>query len=203
VLVCFGVRFSSAPELAFPNLLPCFSLFSVFCFIITLWLLCVDFDIANSLLFFNQNVQFFLLLIACSVVFASRDFLNNLLVVKFEYEILLLFVVFSGICLCFTDDFLVMYMAIELQSLAFYVFASIHRASEYSTESGLKYFLFGAVISCFLLIGFSFVYLSFGFTSFEMLFSLGISQDNHFFILGILFILAALLFKVGAAPFHF
>jgi NADH-quinone oxidoreductase subunit N len=122
---------------------------------------------------------------------------------KFEYDILFLFVVFSAICLCFTDDFLVMYLAIELQSLAFYVFASLNRNSEYSTESGLKYFLFGAVISCFLLLGFSFIYLSYGFTSFETLFSIAVSDNNNFLILGILFILFALLFKVGAAPFHF
>jgi NADH-quinone oxidoreductase subunit N len=96
-----------------------------------------------------------------------------------------------------------MYLAIELQSLAFYVFASFLRNSEYSTEAGLKYFLFGAVISCFLLLGFSLIYLSFGVTSFEPLFSIAMSQDNQFLCLGILFILLSLLFKVGSAPFHF
>jgi NADH-quinone oxidoreductase subunit N len=96
-----------------------------------------------------------------------------------------------------------MYLAIELQSLAFYVFASFQRNSENSTEAGLKYFLLGALISCFLLLGFCFIYLSFGFTSFEMLFTVASSQDNNFLILGILFIIVALLFKVGATPFHF
>jgi NADH-quinone oxidoreductase subunit N len=95
-----------------------------------------------------------------------------------------------------------MYLAIELQSLAFYVFASFQRNSEYSTEAGLKYFIFGAIISCFLLLGFSFVYLSFGTTSFELLFSIAISQNDNLLFCGILFILVALLFKVGSAPFH-
>jgi NADH-quinone oxidoreductase subunit N len=119
-----------------------------------------------------------------------------------EYDFLFLFVVFSGLCLCFADDFLIFYIAIEIQSLAFYVFASFHRNSEFSTEAGLKYFVFGAIMSCFLLIGFSFVYLLFGSSSFETLFSLAITKSDELLFLGLLFVLTVLLFKVGSAPFH-
>jgi len=118
-----------------------------------------------------------------------------------EYDFLFLFVIFSGLCLCFVDDFLVFYIAIEIQSLAFYVFASFQRNSEFATEAGLKYFVFGAMISCFLLLGFSFIYLFFGNSSFETLLSLNLLNDDFLFF-GILFILAVLLFKVGAVPFH-
>jgi NADH:ubiquinone oxidoreductase subunit 2 (subunit N) len=201
-VLCFGIRFSSASELAYPNLLYCFTLFSFFCLLSLLCLFCFDFIHYDSSYFFNQNIQFLFLLIACCISFVSRDFLTAQLVTKFEYDLLFLFVVFSGLCLCFTDDFLIMYLAIELQSLAFYVFASFQRNSEYSTEAGLKYFIFGAIISCFLLLGFSFVYLSFGTTSFELLFSIAISQNDNLLFCGILFILVALLFKVGSAPFH-
>jgi len=119
-----------------------------------------------------------------------------------EYEFLFLFVIFSGLCLCFADDFLIFYVAIEIQSLAFYVFASFQRNSEFATEAGLKYFVLGALISCFLLLGFSFVYLFFGSSSFEALFSLAVLNNNDFLFFGLLFILGVLLFKVGAAPFH-
>jgi len=118
-----------------------------------------------------------------------------------EYDFLFLFVIFSGLCLCFVDDFLIFYIAIEIQSLAFYVFASFQRNSEFATEAGLKYFVFGAMISCFLLLGFSFIYLFFGNSSFETLFSLNLLDDDFLFF-GMLFILAVLLFKVGAVPFH-
>jgi NADH-quinone oxidoreductase subunit N len=104
--------------------------------------------------------------------------------------------------LCFNDDFLIIYVSIEIQSLAFYVFASFQRNSEYATEAGLKYFIFGALISCFLLLGFSFVYLAFGSSSFEILFSIAVTKQDDFLFFGLLFILLVLLFKVGSAPFH-
>ena len=113
------------------------------------------------------------------------------------------FVILGSICLCFADDFLQIYLAIELQSLCLYVFATFNRNSEFSTESGLKYFVFGAIISCFLLLGFYFIYFSFGSTSLEILFSLIKDSNDSVFFLGSTFVLLALFFKVGAVPFHF
>jgi NADH-quinone oxidoreductase subunit N len=121
---------------------------------------------------------------------------------KYEYDILFSFVILSSISLCFADDFLIVYLAIELLSLSFYVFATFQRNSEFATEAGLKYFVFGAVISCFLLLGFSLIYLAFGSTNFELLFSLTFYNNDNFLFLGLLFIMIALFFKVGAAPFH-
>jgi NADH-quinone oxidoreductase subunit N len=112
-------------------------------------------------------------------------------------------VILGSICLCFADDFLQIYLAIELQSLCLYVFATFNRNSEFSTESGLKYFVFGAIISCFLLLGFYFIYFSFGSTSLEILFSLIKDSNDSVFFLGSTFVLLALFFKVGAVPFHF
>jgi NADH-quinone oxidoreductase subunit N len=109
----------------------------------------------------------------------------------------------SAILLCFADDFLIIYLAIELQSLCLYVFATFNRNSEYATEAGLKYFVFGAVISCFLLLGFSLLYVSFGSCSFEVIYSLINTLDDSFLFCGILFILVAFLFKIGAVPFHY
>jgi len=136
------------------------------------------------------------------VLLASRDFHVARSVVKYEQDFLFICVVISSVCLCFADDFLIFYLAIELQSLTFYILATFNRNSEFSTEAGLKYFVFGAVISCFLLFGFSLFYLAFGSTSFELLFSLVISSNDPFFFAGMLFTLIALLFKVGSAPFH-
>jgi len=167
-----------------------------------LWLFCFDFFEFNALYFFNQNIQILFLVVASFICVVSRDFLISQRILKMEYDFLFLFVVFSGLCLCFADDFLIFYIAIEIQSLAFYVFASFQRNSEFSTEAGLKYFVFGALFSCFLLLGFSFVYLIFGSSSFETLFSLAISKNDDFLFFGLLLILAVLLFKVGAAPFH-
>jgi NADH-quinone oxidoreductase subunit N len=114
----------------------------------------------------------------------------------------MLFTLFSSICLCFADDFLIIYLAIEIQSLSFYVFATFNRLSEFNTESGLKYFIFGSVISCLLLFGFVFIYVNLGITTFELLFSVLFLTTDYFIISGIVFIMIAFLFKTGAAPFH-
>jgi NADH-quinone oxidoreductase subunit N len=176
---------------------------SIFLLTLIISLVGNEFDNINSAsYYFSQHFQTIFLVLSVFVLFVTLDFIDARKLVKFEYDILLLFVVLSGLCLCFVEDFLLFYLAIELQSLCFYVFATFNRTSEFSTESGLKYFVFGAIISCLLLLGFSMIYISFGSTSFECLMSLVQSSEDSFFFIGLLFILIALLFKVGSAPFH-
>lgn len=63
-------------------------------------------------------------------------------------------------------DLLAMYLAIEFQSIAFYILASFKRTSEFSTEAGLKYFVLGAFSSALLLLGISLLYGTTGLTNF-------------------------------------
>jgi NADH:ubiquinone oxidoreductase subunit 2 (subunit N) len=100
-----------------------------------------------------------------------------------------------------------MYIAIEIQSLCFYILAAIKIYNNFSTEAGLKYFILGAFSSGMLLFGCSFIYGSLGTTNFNEMKVL----FNHFeettdnpqtLVLGILFVIIAILFKIGAAPFH-
>jgi len=154
----------------------------VIIFSVTLYLFCFDFIFYDSLYFYNQNFQIIFLVVSLFILLITRDFLDTNNVIRFEYDSLFLFVVFSSFCLCFADDLLIIYLALELQSLAFYVFATFNRTSEFNTEAGLKYFIFGSIISCFLLLGFSFVYLTFGGTSFELIFSMLTIKSEPFFI---------------------
>lgn len=205
--ICFGVFFASNDEFAFPCLLNAFSGFSIFLVFLLTTLFGLDFfssidNPQNSLIAFNKNFQLLFLTFSFFLLLITRDFSSSHLLGKFEYDILFSFVMLSSICLCFADDFLIVYLAIELQSLALYVFACFNRNSEFSTESGLKYFVFGSVISCFLLLGFAIIYFSFGCLSFEFLYSLLHNSTTNFLFFGILFVLVALLFKVGSVPFH-
>jgi NADH-quinone oxidoreductase subunit N len=95
------------------------------------------------------------------------------------------------------------YLTIELQSLSLYVFATFNRNSEFSIEAGLKSFVFGGIMSCFLLLGFALIYLYFGSLSFETIYSISNFDCDTLFFTGFLFVLIVLLFKVGAVPFHF
>jgi NADH-quinone oxidoreductase subunit N len=80
---------------------------------------------------------------------------------SFEYLLIILFAVLGLLLMCSCNDLLTAYLAIELSSLAFYVLASFRKISSYSVESGLKYFVTGAISSAFFLLGSSFIY---GFT---------------------------------------
>jgi len=201
----YGVFFCYNETYAFPVLLNACLLFSIFVLMTTFLFFGFDFEVFNcdaNFFVFNQFFQFIFLLASVFVLLITRDFIGTRSINKFEYDLLFGFLILSAICLCFADDFLQIYIAIELQSLCLYVFAAFNRHSEFSTESGLKYFIFGAIISCFLLLGFAFVYLTFGSTSFEVIMNLIMNSDNNFLLFGIIFVLIAFLFKIGAAPFH-
>jgi len=188
-----------------PLLLP-FSGFSIFV-LINISLLFV-FKTDNTFLelnnFYEFNNQIFALFLVFTifVLIINRDFFSAFLFNKFEFDVLVCFVVIGSTCLCFADNFLQIYLAIELQSLCFYVLATFDRKSEYCVEAGLKYFIIGSVFSVILLFGLSFFYLTFGSNSFEFLNSLITSKNDIVLFLGLLFVLVVFLFKVGAAPFH-
>ena len=110
-------------------------------------------------------------------MYSSYDFLVVKNIIKYEYDLLFIFVVFSGVCLCFCNEFLLIYLGIELQSLTLYIFATFNRNSEFSTEAGLKYFVFGGIMSCFLLFGFCLIYLYYGSITFELISSKPLSID--------------------------
>lgn len=125
----------------------------------------------------------------------------------FEYVIILLFAIL-GLCLLLNAyDFLSIYLAIELQSLAFYVLAASRKDSTYSVEAGLKYFILGSFASALLIFGMSFIYCLTGIIHLTdlsiFLTNISSSQDeSYLFMFGICLILCGLLFKLGAAPFH-
>jgi NADH-quinone oxidoreductase subunit N len=77
---------------------------------------------------------------------------------SFEFLLIILFAILGLILLCSSNDLLTAYLAIELSSLAFYVLASFKKTSGYSAESGIKYFVIGAISSAFFLLGSSFLY---------------------------------------------
>jgi NADH-quinone oxidoreductase subunit N len=111
-----------------------------------------------------------------------------------------------------SNDLITAYLAIEMQSLSFYVLATFKRESAFSTESGLKYFILGAFSSGLILFGSSYIYGltgSLNFTDLSILldgFTFESKLDSFSTLDGlkifILFIVTGLLFKLAAAPFH-
>ena len=94
---------------------------------------------------------------------------------NFEYVVLITISVLGLLLLCSANDLITAYLAIELHSIAFYIMAAFKRDSSYSVESGLKYFIIGALSSAFFLFGSSIIYGCMGsliFDDLRMFFSL-------------------------------
>jgi NADH-quinone oxidoreductase subunit N len=125
--------------------------------------------------------------------------------VLFEFVTFLALSFIGLLVLCLSYDFLGFYLALELQTLAFYVLASYRTDSDFSIEAGLKYFVSGSFASGLLLFSIALLYLSSGTLSFETLKNLvdsSVCNNLDIVILGYFFLLVSLLFKVGAVPFH-
>ena len=152
--------------------------------------------------------------IVISLQYIQQESLNN-----FELQTLILISSVSMLFLISSADFISIYLAIELQSLCFYVMAGVKRENEFSTEAGLKYFLLGAFSSGILLFGLALQYGFTGTTHFSELSkiflawndlssytdsSLGVSGISSLrgCELGMIFILVGFLFKLSAVPFH-
>jgi len=130
-----------------------------------------------------------------------------------EYSLIIMFSTLGASLLISCADLVSMYLSIELQSFALYILATIYVDYESSTSAGLKYFLLGALSSCFILLGAGLIYTFTGLTNFESIYSLisvTISSDLVFgsqqiisgVSLGLILIFIGFLFKIAAAPLH-
>lgn len=86
------------------------------------------------------------------------QYLSDQKLSNFEYYIILLTSIFGFFLLCGANDLITAYLAIELQGLAFYVLASFKKSSNFSIESGVKYFVLGSLSTAIFLLGITFVY---------------------------------------------
>jgi NADH-quinone oxidoreductase subunit N len=102
------------------------------------------------------------------------------------------------------NNFLVVYLGLELMSLSLYALVALRRDHADSTEAAMKYFVLGALASGFLLYGLSMMYGATGSLEINEVFkAIGTGQINKsVLIFGIVFVVAGLGFKLGAVPFH-
>src|SRR5688572_2248327 len=109
-----------------------------------------------------------------------------------------IFVMISG------SNFLVIYLGLELLTLSSYALVALRRDHTTATEAAMKYFVLGAMASGFLLYGLSMLYGATGSLDIDTVFKIvGSGQVKHqVLVFGLVFIVAGLAFKLGAAPFH-
>jgi len=124
-------------------------------------------------------------------------------IARFEFPVLVLLATTGMMVMISANDLITLYVGLELQNLALYVVASFNRDSVRSTEAGLKYFVLGALSSGMLLYGASLVYGFAGTTAFADLAKLlagGAASTG--IVIGVIFVVVGLAFKVSAVPFH-
>jgi len=118
-----------------------------------------------------------LFLIIVNISFRDEPIQNN-----FEYVVLITISILGLLLLCSANDLITAYLAIELHSIAFYIMSAFKRKSSYSIESGLKYFIIGALSSALFLFGSALVYGCMGSLSFDdlqMFFSLLFASNSQ------------------------
>ena len=165
----------------------------------------------------NENVELFknsykidylssftkILLISSGVfvLILSNKYVQIIDINKIEYPILVLSSILGMMVMVSSNDLILFYIGLELQSLSLYVLASFNRDNLLSSESGLKYFVLSALSSGLLLYGCSLIYGFSGSTNFFIIAN-NLTESSYGLTFGIVFIIVGLAFKISAVPFH-
>jgi NADH-quinone oxidoreductase subunit N len=152
---------------------------------------------------FTRFIKLLILLAAAAAVIMSLNFIRREGMDRFEFPVLIALAALGMLMMVSSNSLLALYLGLELQSLCIYVIAAFNRDSARSSEAGLKYFVLGALSSGLLLYGCSLIYGFTGSIEFGTIARLiGTEHASVGLIFGLVFILAALAFKVSAVPFH-
>ncbi len=153
---------------------------------------------------FANLTKFMICLLGVAVFVYSKSYSQQRDIAKSEYYVLGLFGILGMMIMSSADHLLVLYLGLELMSLCLYAMIAFQRDSALATEAAMKYFVLGAIGSGSLLYGLSILY---GLTG-----SLDIStihatlvdstEQNLPLIFALVFVVTAIAFKLGAAPFH-
>ena len=165
--------------------------------------------VENTLLFNGSVVidylasfmKFITIIAALMALIVSSNYLKTFKILKIEYPILVICAVLGMMVMISSNDLIVFYIGLELQSLSLYVLSSFNRDEVKSSEAGLKYFVLSALSSGLLLYGCSLIYGFSGSTNFEIIAN-NLDLDQYVLTFGIVFILVGLAFKISAVPFH-
>ncbi len=151
---------------------------------------------------FARFAKVVILTAAAAILLMTQDYMQRRALMHFEWPVLVTLSVVGMCVMVSAGDLMALYMGLELQSLALYVLAAMRRDSAKSSEAGLKYFVLGALSSGLFLYGASLTYGFSGATGFAAILSTLGQGAPAGLIIGLVFMLSALAFKVSAAPFH-
>jgi NADH-quinone oxidoreductase subunit N len=134
----------------------------------------------------------------------AQSYIGEREMLKGEFFTLSLFSLLGVCVMVAANNFLVVYLGLELMSLSLYALVALRRDNGVATEAAMKYFVLGALASGFLLYGLSMMYGATGSLDIPRVFeAIGTGQVNQgVLVFGVVFVVAGLAFKFGAVPFH-
>jgi NADH-quinone oxidoreductase subunit N len=145
----------------------------------------------------------FFLVAAMLVLFMSMEFSDRIAGGITEYYSLIVFALSGMLFAASANDFAMLFVSIELITITFYVLTSFQRGRLISLEAGVKYLILGALSSAFLVFGIALVWGTTGQLNFNELAKVAAQfETNKIFLLGVLFVLSGLGFKIAAFPFQ-
>jgi NADH-quinone oxidoreductase subunit N len=152
-----------------------------------------------------EGMKLFTYVLSIVTVIYIKHYINDKKIMKGEFYAVFLFSVLGMLVMISANNLLVLYVGLELLSLALYGLVALNRDSVKSTEAAMKFFILGALASGLLLYGISFVYGATGVLQLEQVFKAiynGGGQNTGLLVFGLVFIVAGLVFKLGLVPFH-
>jgi NADH-quinone oxidoreductase subunit N len=149
-------------------------------------------------------LAFFATVAVMMTIAYARPYIGDREMLKGEFFTLAMFVLLGVCVMVAANNFLVVYLGLELMSLSLYALVALRRDHGTSTEAAMKYFVLGALASGFLLYGLSMMYGATGSLDIPTVFEvIGKGQVNQtVLVFGLVFVVAGVAFKFGAAPFH-
>jgi NADH-quinone oxidoreductase subunit N len=145
----------------------------------------------------------FFLVAAILVLFLTAEFAEKISVSISEFYSLIIFALSGMLFAASANDFAMLFVSIELITVTFYVLVSFQRRKLLSLEAGVKYLIIGALSSAFMVFGIALIWGTTGKINFNDLAQVAPQfVDNKIFLIGVLFLLAGLGFKISAVPFQ-
>lgn len=137
---------------------------------------------------------------AILAVLMSRDFLARENIDKGEYYVIMAIAVLSMQFLSATHNLIIIFLSVETLSISLYVLTGFLKEKDKSSEAAMKYFIFGAFASTFLIVGIALFYIYTGSVEFSQIAKS--NPDNLLFIVAFLMVIVGISFKIAAFPFH-
>lgn len=167
---------------------------------------------SNSLIVFHQQVavndftqlaKVVILALSFFYLMGIRKALFQESMAQFEYPILILLTILGMMLMVSANNFITLFMGLELQSLALYILSAFRRDHQRASEAAMKYFLLGALSTGIMLYGISFIYGATGSCNFVTIKMILSQQEPGLMVLtGMIFVIAGLFFKISIVPFH-